>query len=164
MPKPDIRFGTTFASSAVSRTIFTALSISSKIACKPLSKCNLSCFFFKSKCVLRRTHSTRKATHSSRSSLIPITFGIPATKTLKLQEKVSSSVVILNRRCINLSGSTPRFKSIVIFKPSKPVSSLMSEISFNFPCFTKSTTFSTMTSMVVVGGICVISIQFADLS
>ena len=63
-----------------------------------------------------------------------------------------------------MSGSVPRFKSMVIFKPSMPVSSRMSAISLSLPCFTRSMTRSTITSMVVVGGICVTSMQFWDLS
>ena len=84
--------------------------------------------------------------------------------TLKLQAKLSSKVVSLKSFCISLSGSVPRFRSMVIFKPSKPVSSRISATSLTFPCFTRSMTRSTITSMVVVGGIWVTSMQFALLS
>ena len=164
MPKPIIRLGTTSSSSAVSRTMRTALSISSKISLSPLNRCSLSFFLLKSKWVRRLTHSTRKAVHSSKSSRTPSTRGTPAIRTLKLQAKLSSSGVILYRRCISLSGSAPRFKSIVIFRPSKPVSSRTSAISLILPAFTISIIFSMIVSQVVVGAIPRMSMQFADLS
>ena len=92
------------------------------------------------------------------------TVGDDSASVLKLQEKESSSGDMANSRFISLSGSTPRLRSMVIFRPSKPVSSRMSAISFTLPCFTRSMTRSTITSMVVVGGICVTSMQFWDLS
>lgn len=113
--------------------------------------------------------SAADAFHSERRPLLKELTHTQHTRNardehVKLQEKLSSSVVMRNNRCISLSGSAPRFKSIVILSPSRPVSSRMSVISFTLPCFTRSMTFSTMASMVVVGGIWVMSMQFADLS
>ena len=48
MPKPIIRFGTTSVSSAVLRTISMALSMSSRIAFRPLSRCRRFCLPCKS--------------------------------------------------------------------------------------------------------------------
>ena len=45
MPKPFIRFGTTSASSLVLRMMAMALSMSSKMASRPCSKCSRSLFF-----------------------------------------------------------------------------------------------------------------------
>ena len=84
--------------------------------------------------------------------------------TLKLQAKLSSRGVSLKSFCISFSGSVPRLMSMVIFRPSRPVSSRMSAISLSLPCLTRSMTRSTIASMVVVGGIWVMSMQFADLS
>ena len=106
----------------------------------------------------------RKAVHSSSSSRTPRTLGAPAMRTLKLQAKLSSKVVSLKSFCISFSGSVPRFKSMVIFKPSRSVSSRMSAISLTLFCRTRSTTFSTMISTEVEGGIWVMSMQPAALS
>ena len=46
MPKPIMRFGTTSASSSVSRMMAMALSISRRIRPRPLSRCSLSFFLF----------------------------------------------------------------------------------------------------------------------
>ena len=94
----------------------------------------------------------------------PSTLGCPAISTLKLQAKLSSSGVALYRRAISLSGSWPRFKSIVSFKPFRSVSSRISEISRILPSLTNSVILSMMASTVVVGGICVTSMQLFSLS
>ena len=85
-------------------------------------------------------------------------------RTLKLQEKLSSRGVMRNSFCISLSGSTPRFRSMVSLRPERSVSSRMSEISRTFPAFTSSTVLSMMASTVVVGGISVMSTQWLPLS
>ena len=79
-----------------------------------------------------------------------MTRGMPAMRMLKLQEKESCRVVERNSRAISLSGSAPRFRSMVIFRPFRSVSSRMSEISFTLPAFTSSATLSMMASTVVV--------------
>ena len=109
-------------------------------------------------------HSSLKAIHSVMISLTPITFGVSAIKTLKLQEKVSSRGVKRKSFLIRLSGFEPRLRSIVIFSPSRPVSSLTSEISLILPSLTSAAIFSIITSLVVVGGIFLISMQLYFLS
>ena len=66
MPKPFIRLGTTSASSFVLRMMAMALSMSSRMASKPCSKCRRSVFFPRSKFMRRRVESTRQFTHSCR--------------------------------------------------------------------------------------------------
>ena len=51
---------------------------------------------------------------------------------------------------ISLSGSTPRFKSMVSFRPLRSVSSRISEISRIFSALISSATLSMMASEVVV--------------
>ena len=82
--------------------------------------------------------------------LTPNTFGIPSISTLKLQLKVSSSVVSLKSFSITILGSAERFKSIVSFKPERSVSSRTSEISLILPCLTASSILSIIASIVVV--------------
>ena len=164
MPKPIIRFGTTSASSSVSRIIFIALSISSSIFLRPVSRWSFSFFLASSNFVFLFTQVILKSVHCSSISATPITFGIPPTRMLKLQEKTSCKGVILNSFFITASLSCPRFKSIVILRPDKSDSSRTSEISFSLPSFTCSTILSIIASIVVVGGISVTSIQFAVLS
>ena len=98
----------------------------------------------------RLTQSVRHAVHSSRISPTPITRGIPAMRMLKLQGKLSCKGVSRNSFCISFSGSTPRFRSMVSFRPPKSVSSRMSEISLIFPALISSATLSMMTSVAVV--------------
>ena len=150
MPKPIIRFGTTSASASVSRMIWIALSMSSRMRFKPLSRCSFSLRLFSTKNTRRLTLSVRHAHHSSSSSRTPMTFGIPAMSTLKLQDMVSSSVVDLKSFCISLSGSTPRFKSMVSLRPERSVSSRMSAISLILPALMSSATLSMIASVVVV--------------
>ena len=153
IPKPIIRFGTTSASSSVSRTILIALSMSSRILPSPFNKCNLLFALSRSNKTRLLTHSIRKADHSSSTSRIPRTRGEPPIRMFILTENVSSSVVDLKSFCINLSGSTPFFISMVIFNPPRPVSSRISLISVIFFVFERSTIFSIICSQVVVGGI-----------
>ncbi len=164
MPKPIIRLGTTSASSSVLRTMATALSMSSSMALSPLSRWSFSSFLSDSNCVLLRTQPARKSVHAANMPLMPSTFGTPFMSILKLHEKLSSSGVSLKRRHISFSGSLPLLRSMVIFRPSSPVSSRTSDISRILPCFARSIIFSTIASTVVVGGISVISMQLAFLS
>ena len=150
MPKPIIRFGTTSASFSVSRMILMALSMSSRIFLRPFKRCSLSCRFLSMKYTRRLTLSVRHAHHSSKSSRTPITRGMPPIRTLKLHDAVSCSVVALKSFCISLSGSAPRFKSIVSLRPERSVSSRMSEISLTLPALMSSATLSMMASVVVV--------------
>ena len=78
-----------------------------------------------------------------------MTRGIPAMRMLKLQDWLSSRGVDLNSLAISLSGSVPRFRSMVSFRPDRSVSSRMSAISLIFPAFTSSVTLSMMASVVV---------------
>ena len=159
MPKPIIKFGTTSDSFSVSRTILIALSISSSILERPFKRC--SCFLFLARLKFTRLviQFSLNRIHSFKSSLTPRTPGLPSIRTLKLQENVSSSGVSLYSRCISLSGSVPLFRSIVIFRPFRSVSSRISDISFTLLAFANSTILSMTASEVVVGGISVISIQ-----
>ena len=150
MPKPIIRFGTTSASDSVSRMMRMALSMSSRMRRRPLSRCSFSFRLPSTKNTRRRTLSVRQAHHSSSNSRTPITRGIPAMSTLKLQDMVSSSVVERKSFCISLSGSTPRFKSIVSFRPERSVSSRISAISRILPDLISSATLSITASVVVV--------------
>ena len=95
MPKPIIRLGTTSASFSVSRMILMALSMSSRMRLRPLRRWSLSFFFPRVKYTRRRTHPVRQAHHSSSSSRTPRTLGVPAIRTLKLQEMESWRVVDL---------------------------------------------------------------------
>ena len=70
--------------------------------------------------------------------------------TLKLHEAVSCSVVERNSFCMSLSGSVPRFKSIVSLRPERSVSSRISEISLTLPALMSSATLSMIASLVVV--------------
>ena len=164
MPKPIIKLGTTSDSSAVSRIIFIALSISKSIFCKPKSKCSFSRFFPKSKAILRFMQLVLKSVHSLSISRTPITLGVPSISTLKLQAKESCKGVSLNSFCIRASGSTRFFKSKASFKPERSVSSLKSDISFILPNLTKSTIRSIIASTVVVGGISVTSTTLESAS
>ena len=150
MPKPIIRFGTTSASDSVSRMMRMALSMSSRIWRRPSSRWSFSLFlrFWKNR--RRRTHSVRQAVHSSMISRTPITRGMPAMRMLKLQAKLSCSGVERKSFCMSLSGSTPRLRSIVSFRPDRSVSSRMSEISRILPALMSSETLSMMASVVVV--------------
>ncbi|MPN56009.1 hypothetical protein SDC9_203693 [bioreactor metagenome] len=136
-------------SSPVSRMILMALSMSSRIRRRPLSRCSFSFFFPKTKNTLRRTDSRRQAHHSSSSSRTPRTFGIPVMRTLKLQLHVSCKEVILKSRAISRSGSVPRLRSMVSFRPVRSVSSRMSAISLIFPVLISSATLSRIASMLV---------------
>ena len=93
---------------------------------------------------------TRQAVHSSRISRTPMTRGVPPMSTLKLQPKESISGVIFISLRISFSGSAPRFRSMAIFRPFRPDSSRMSEISRILPCLIRSVTLSMMASVVVV--------------
>ena len=75
MLKPFMRLGTTSASSFVPRMIAMALSMSSRIASRPCSRCKRSVFLSKSKFMRRRVDSTRHATHSLKISRTPMTRG-----------------------------------------------------------------------------------------
>ena len=97
----------------------------------------------------RLTQSVRQAVHSARISPTPMTRGIPAMRILKLQAKLSCRGVIRKSFCISFSGSTPRFKSMVSFRPPRSVSSRISEISRIFPALISSATLSIMTSVAV---------------
>ena len=123
--------------------------MSSRMRLRPLSRCSFSCFFFREKYVRRRTQSLRQAVHSSRISRTPITRGIPAMRMLKLQDWLSIRGVDLNSLAISLSGSVPRFRSIVSFRPDRSVSSRMSAISRILPDLMSSATLSMMASTVV---------------
>ena len=150
MPKPIIRLGTTSFSSSVSRMMEMALSMSSKIRSRPFNRCRRSSFFCTWKKIRRLTQSVRQAVHSSRISPTPITRGIPAMRMLKLQGKLSCKGVSRNSFCISFSGSTPRFRSMVSFRPPRSVSSRISAISLIFPALISSATLSMMTSVAVV--------------
>src|SRR5699024_5135623 len=65
----------------------------------------------------RSPHSVLQAVHSCRISPTPMTLGIPATRMLKLQGKESCKGVMRKSFAISFSGSTPRFKSMVSFRP-----------------------------------------------
>ena len=78
-----------------------------------------------------------------------MTRGIPAMRMLKLQDWLSSRGVKRNSLAISLSGSAPRFKSMVSFSPDRSVSSRISAISFTLPALTSSVTLSMMASEVV---------------
>ena len=82
-----------------------------------------------------------------------MTRGMPPIKILKLQPKLSCSVVVLKSFCMSFSGSAPRFRSIVNFRPFRSVSSRMSAISRIFPALISSATLSMMISVAVVYGI-----------
>ena len=73
--KPRIRLGTTSASSLVPRMMAMALSMSSKIASRPCSRCRRSDFLPRSKLMRRRVDSIRHLTHSCRIWRTPITRG-----------------------------------------------------------------------------------------
>ena len=150
MPKPIIRLGMTSLSSSVSRIMAMALSISSRIRFRPFSRCSRSSFLRIWKNSRRLTQSVRQAVHSSRISPTPITRGIPAMRMLKLQGKLSCKVVSRKSFCISFSGSTPRFRSMVSFRPPRSVSSRISAISLILPSFISSDTLSRMTSVAVV--------------
>ena len=150
IPKPTIRFGTTSASSSVPRMISIARSMSSRMRSRPCRRCSFSFFFSSSWYTRRRTHSVRHAVHSSRISATPITRGLPPTRMLKLQEKLSCSVVSRKSFCISFSGSTPRLSSMAIFRPPRSVSSRMSFISRILPALISSAALSIMASVVVV--------------
>ena len=64
---------------------------------------------------------------------------------------------------ITFSGSCPRFKSSVSFKPFRSVSSRMSLISLILPSRVRSLTLSMMASSVVVGGMWFTSTMFSSL-
>ena len=70
-------------------------------------------------------------------------------RMLKLQDWLSSRGVERNSLDMSLSGSVPRFKSMVSFRPDRSLSSRTSEISRVLPVFTSSMIFSLMASMVV---------------
>ena len=150
IPKPIMRLGTTSASSSVLRIIAIALSISRSIFSRPLSRCSLSFFLDKSKYTRRRTHSMRHALHSLSISLTPMTLGLPATRMLKLQGKLSISGVSLNSFCMSFSGSVPRLRSMASLRPLRSVSSRISFTSRTLPALISSATLSTMASVVVV--------------
>ena len=65
---------------------------------------------------------------------------------------------------MSLSGSVPRFTSIVILRPLLSVSSRMSAISLSWPALAFSMILSMMASDTVVGGISVMSMQWFFLS
>lgn len=75
MSKPRIRLGTTSASSLVPRMMAMALSISSRMASRPCSRCRRSDFLPKSKFTRRRVDWMRHATHSCRIWRTPMTRG-----------------------------------------------------------------------------------------
>ncbi len=70
-------------------------------------------------------------------------------RMLKLQLWLSIRGVSLNSLAISFSGSVPRFKSMVSFRPDRSVSSRMSAISFSLPVLSSSDTLSRMASLVV---------------
>ena len=150
MPKPIIRLGMTSASASVPRMMAMALSMSSRIFSRPSSRWSFSFFRWSWKYVRRRMPSLRQATHSSRISRIPMTRGLPAIRILKLQGKLSSNGVDRNSFCISLSGSTPRLRSMVSFRPDRSVSSRMSLISRILPVLISSETLSMMASVEAV--------------
>ena len=75
MSKPFIRLGTTSASSLVPRMMAMALSMSSRIASRPCSRCRRSDFLPRSKLMRRRVDAIRHLTHSCRIWRTPITRG-----------------------------------------------------------------------------------------
>ena len=152
MPKPIIRLGITSASSSVSRIIWMARSMSSRMRLRPLSRWSFSCFLRMMKKVRRRTPSIRQAVHSSKISPTPRTRGIPAMRMLKLQAKESWRGVARNSRDMSLSASVPRFRSMASLRPFRSVSSRMSEISLTLLALMSSATLSMMASTVVVWG------------
>ena len=91
----------------------------------------------------------RQAVHSSRISRTPITRGMPAMRMLKLQDWESMSGVARNSLAMSLSGSVPRLRSMVSFRPERSVSSRMSAISLILPALMSSATLSIMASEVV---------------
>ena len=97
----------------------------------------------------RRTESIRHAVHSSKISRTPITRGCPAMRMLKLQDWLSIRGVRRKSLAITFSGSVPRFRSMVSFRPDRSVSSRMSAISFSLPALSSSETLSKMASEVV---------------
>ena len=150
IPKPFMRLGTTSHSSFVPRMIAIALSISSRMASRPCSRCRRSVFLSKSKFMRRRVDSTRQATHSFKISRTPMTRGYPSTSTLKLHENESCSVVERNSFAISCSGSVPLFKSMAMRRPERSVSSRISAISRTLPSLESFTMRSMMTSVLVV--------------
>ena len=150
MPKPIIRLGTTSASSSVSRMMRMALSMSSRIRLRPLRRWSLSRFLFRVKYTRRRTHSVRQEHHSSSRERTPMTRGVPATRTLKLQLTASWRVVDRKSLAMSFSGSTPRLRSMASFRPLRSVSSRMSLTSLSLPALMSSETLSMMFSVVVV--------------
>ena len=123
--------------------------MSSRMRFRPSRRCSFSCFLCRIKYTRRRTDSVRHASHSSSSSRTPRTRGIPAMRMLKLQLTVSCKGVRRKSFCMSLSGSTPRLRSMVSFRPERSVSSRMSLISLIFPAFISSDTLSRMASSEV---------------
>ena len=82
-----------------------------------------------------------------------MTFGLPPMRMLKLQGKGSVSGVSFPSFAMSLSGSVPRLRSIVSFRPERSVSSRMSLISRTLPLFKSSATLSMICSAVVEYGI-----------
>ena len=153
MPKPIIRFGTTSLSRSVLRMMEMARSMSSRIFLRPLRRWSFSFFFDTSKYTRRRTHSSRQAIHSSRISPTPHTRGVPPSRMLKLQAKLSCSGVMRKSFCMSFSGSTSRLTSMASLRPLRSVSSRMSLISRSLPALTSSATLSMIASTVVLYGI-----------
>ena len=103
MPKPIIRLGTTSVSSAVLRTISMALSMSSRIAFRPLQQ--VQALFLALQIVVGAAAHALGAEGdplAQNARARPAPCGWPAISTLKLQAKLSSSGVALNRRCHQL--------------------------------------------------------------
>ena len=126
-----------------------ARSISRRIRRRPFNRCSFSFFLFIEKYTRLRTEFIRQAVHSSKISRTPITRGIPAIRILKLQDWLSIKGVNRNSLAISFSGSVPRFRSMVSFRPDRSVSSRMSATSFSFPAFSSSVTLSIIASEVV---------------
>ena len=147
--KPDIRLGTTIASTSVFRIIDIALSISRRIFESPCNKWSFVFFLSRSYFVRRFMQSIRKRTHSLSMPLIPNVCGLPSISRLKLQLKESQSGVSENSFVIIISGSAERFISIAILRPLRSVSSRMSVMSRILPDLTRSITLSIIVSILV---------------
>ena len=68
---------------------------------------------------------------------------------MKLQLRLSWRVVVLKSLAMSLSGSTPRFRSMVSFRPERSVSSRISLTSRSLPPLMSSAALSRMASVVV---------------
>ena len=148
--KPEIRLGTTMASTSVLRIISIALSMSNSIFDRPCRRWSFALFLSISNFRRRFTQSIRKRIHSDNIPFIPSVFGLPSIRRLKLQLKESHKGVMLNNFAIIISASALFLISIAILRPFKSVSSRTSVISLILPLLTKDIILSIIDSIFVV--------------